>query len=214
MDAAGAGWGDEDDLDLGGDGEAGEDDDGLGMEDVDGFPKGSDDEEGGWEMEDLDLPTDIGGDESFTGTGKSQFVAPTAGVPPQQRWQQKCNLAGEQVAAGSFDTAMRLLNRQLGIVNFAPLKSMFLETHQAAFGSLPGLPGLPTLSIALDRNWDPDASTQQPTAPVLIYRWVWPFLQGCFAWACGPVLELCGLARLSRACAWHVCAACPSWRMP
>mmetsp|Transcript_31726 Transcript_31726/g.82114 ORF Transcript_31726/g.82114 Transcript_31726/m.82114 type:complete len:1227 (-) Transcript_31726:281-3961(-) len=168
MEAAGAGWGEEDDLDLGGDGEAAEDDDGLGMEDADGFPKGSDDE-GGWEMEDLDLPTDVGADESFTGTGKSQFVAPTPGVPPQQRWQQKCNLAGEQVAAGAFDTAMRLLSRQLGIVNFAPLKSMFLETHQAAFGSLPGLPGLPTMSSALDRKWDPDASTQQPTAPALIY---------------------------------------------
>eukprot|EP00951_Prasinocladus_malaysianus_P006125 scaffold43365_cov45-Prasinocladus_malaysianus.AAC.1 len=170
MEAAGAGWGDEDDLDLGGDGEAeAMEDDGLGMEDGDGFPRDSDDEEGGWEMEDLDLPADIGGDESFNTMQKTQFVAPTPGVPPQQRWQQKCNLAGEQVAAGAFDTAMRLLNRQLGIVNFGPLKSMFLETHQAAYGSLPGLPGLPTLSSALDRNWNPEASTQQPTAPVLIY---------------------------------------------
>mmetsp|Transcript_18514 Transcript_18514/g.51859 ORF Transcript_18514/g.51859 Transcript_18514/m.51859 type:complete len:1226 (-) Transcript_18514:342-4019(-) len=168
MDAAGAGWGDEEDLDLG-DGGDGEDADGLGLEDVDGFPKGSDDEEGGWEMEDLELPADLSMDDGLGTVGKTQFVAPTAGVPPQQRWQQKCNLAGEQVAAGAFDTAMRLLNRQLGIVNFAPLKGMFVETHLAAFGNLPGLPGLPTLTSAIDRNWNPDASTQQPVAPVLIY---------------------------------------------
>jgi hypothetical protein len=39
------------------------------------------------------------------------FVAPSIGVPPAQKWLQQCKLAAEHVAAGSFETAMRMLNR-------------------------------------------------------------------------------------------------------
>lgn len=42
---------------------------------------------------------------------ESQFVAPTPGVTPTQRWLQKCALAADHVAAGDFASAMRLLNR-------------------------------------------------------------------------------------------------------
>ena len=42
---------------------------------------------------------------------ESQFVAPTPGVTPRQRWLQKCALAPDHVAAGDFTSAMRLLNR-------------------------------------------------------------------------------------------------------
>lgn len=41
------------------------------------------------------------------------FAAPTPGVPPSQRWLQKGNLAADHVAAGAFDSAMRLLNRSV-----------------------------------------------------------------------------------------------------
>lgn len=102
MEAAGGGWGDEDELDLGGAGDVDVTDEaGLGMEEADGFPRGSDDEDGGWEMEDLDIP-DVAVDDGVSGAGKTQFVAPTPGVPPQQRWQQKCNLAGEYPTISSL----------------------------------------------------------------------------------------------------------------
>ena len=39
------------------------------------------------------------------------FAAPTAGVPAAQRWMQQGVLAADHVAAGAFDSAMRLLNR-------------------------------------------------------------------------------------------------------
>ncbi|CAA7028291.1 unnamed protein product [Microthlaspi erraticum] len=53
-------------------------------------------------------------------------------MPVSQIWSQKSSLAAEQAAAGSFDTAMRLLHRQLGIKNFAPLKRCFLICSVAA----------------------------------------------------------------------------------
>ena len=37
--------------------------------------------------------------------------APSPGMSAAQRWAQKCPLAAEQVAAGAFDVALRLLNR-------------------------------------------------------------------------------------------------------
>ena len=40
------------------------------------------------------------------------FAAPTAGVPAAQRWLQQGVLAADHVAAGAFDSAMRLLNRR------------------------------------------------------------------------------------------------------
>ena len=60
-------------------------------------------------LQDLELPPDIPA--ASTAAESSVFVAPTPGAPPAQRWLQRCNLAAEHVAAGSFDTAMRMLNR-------------------------------------------------------------------------------------------------------
>lgn len=66
-------------------------------------------------MEDLEIPAEVAAeiaaaDNSAAGEG-DQFVAPTPGVSAVNRWQTKCSLAAEQVAAGAFDTAMRLLTR-------------------------------------------------------------------------------------------------------
>lgn len=62
-------------------------------------------------MQDLDLPPEMIA-EARTAPGEdSQFVAPTPGVTPTQRWLQKCSLAADHVAAGDFASAMRLLNR-------------------------------------------------------------------------------------------------------
>lgn len=60
-------------------------------------------------------------------------------------WARNSPLAADHVAAGSFDTAMQLLNRQVGAVNFAPLKGRFLEIYKATRTYLPATPGLPPL---------------------------------------------------------------------
>jgi coatomer protein complex subunit alpha (xenin) len=69
-----------------------------------------------------------------------QFAAVQRGQPLPGRWVQTSTLAADHVAAGSFETAMRLLNRQIGVVNFAPLKRLFLQIRAASATSLPGPP--------------------------------------------------------------------------
>ena len=67
-----------------------------------------------------------------------QFAAIQKGLPAPARWVQNSNLAADHIAAGSFETAMRLLNNQIGVVNFAPLKRIFLQVRAAAACALPG----------------------------------------------------------------------------
>lgn len=88
--------------------EGGWGDDGLGTEA--GLGGGSEGGEGGWEMEDLEIPADVAAEAAVAETS-SMFVAPTAGASAANVWQTKCSLVAEQVAAGAFDTAMRLLTR-------------------------------------------------------------------------------------------------------
>ncbi|KAK9804455.1 hypothetical protein WJX73_003595 [Symbiochloris irregularis] len=123
------------------------------------------DEEGGWEMEDLELPADT----PRAAAGTAVFAAPSQGTPPQQRWIQQCTLAPELIAAGSFDAAMRLLNRQLGIVDFTPMREYFLDLARGTQSVLPVLPGTPSIPLALDRGWDAQDPSKPPTAPALVY---------------------------------------------
>ena len=137
MEGVGGDWGDGDDLDLG----IGGDDDEMEKDDpLANILPGGDDEENrsedgsdaGWDMEDMDLPAAdlVSGSQPGSPTGMQageMFVAPSAGVDPRQKWTAKSAVAGEHVAAGEFDGAMKLLSRQLGIVNFKPLKQMFVD---------------------------------------------------------------------------------------
>ncbi|PHH68455.1 hypothetical protein CDD82_545 [Ophiocordyceps australis] len=68
-----------------------------------------------------------------------------AGSSEADLWARNSPLAVDHVAGGSFDTAMQLLNRQVGAVNFMPLKSRFLEVFQASKTFLPASSGMPSL---------------------------------------------------------------------
>jgi coatomer protein complex subunit alpha (xenin) len=68
-----------------------------------------------------------------------------AGSSEADLWARNSPLAADHVAAGSFDTAMQLLNRQVGAVNFAPLKERFLEVYKSSKTYLPATVGLPPL---------------------------------------------------------------------
>ncbi|CAL8462821.1 g2355 [Coccomyxa elongata] len=159
-------WGDPDlDLEPHADGEANGE---VDYERPEGEPEEGEDDEGGWEMEDLELPPEVMQPVAVA-ADSAAFAAPTPGVPPSQRWLQKGNLAADHVAAGAFDSAMRLLNRQLGIGNFEPLKQYFLEVYSGAQASLPALPGIGALPVALDRGWDSSDERKLPTSPALPY---------------------------------------------
>ena len=102
---------------------------------------------------DLDLDDDLDAeDENNNEEGKQDgsnkdgvFVAPSAAKSYAEYWTNS-NLAVDHVCAGEFDSAMDLLNRQIGVVNFKPMKSYFVNSHLAVRTVLPGLPSTPSLT--------------------------------------------------------------------
>eukprot|EP00252_Welwitschia_mirabilis_P021041 TRINITY_DN5284_c0_g1_i1.p1 TRINITY_DN5284_c0_g1~~TRINITY_DN5284_c0_g1_i1.p1 ORF type:complete len:1221 (-),score=281.99 TRINITY_DN5284_c0_g1_i1:440-4102(-) len=125
--------------------------------------------EGGWDLEDLELPSDVTTANSLSAS-QSVFVTPSPGMPVSQIWTQKSSLAGEHVAAGNFDTAMRLLSRQLGITNFGPLKSAFLDIYMGSHTFLSASPSTPVISLALERGWSETASPNVRGPPALVFK--------------------------------------------
>ncbi|GJN30202.1 hypothetical protein PR202_gb18491 [Eleusine coracana subsp. coracana] len=165
--AAAADWGDED-LDMvdasevmayGGDG--------FDIEHAE--PNEEDGEDGGWDLEDLELPPETETPKAAASARSIAFVAPTLGMPVSQIWTQKSSLAGEHAAAGNFDTAMRLLSRQLGIKNFAPLKPLFLDLHMGSHTYLCAFAAAPVISVAVEKGWSESASPNVRGPPALVF---------------------------------------------
>ena len=107
-----------------------------------------DDDAAGWDMgEDINVEAEsdfVTVDGAEGGTGSSEADG----------WTRNSPLAADHVAGGSFNTAMQLLNRQVGAVNFAPLKSRFLEIYQGSRTFLPASVGLPPLVNYIRRTVD------------------------------------------------------------
>lgn len=101
-----------------------------------------DDEEdaAGWDLGD-DIVPEV--EEGFVNVDTAE--AGGAGSSEAEMWARNSPLAVDHVAGGSFETAMQLLNRQVGAVNFVPLKPRFLEVYQASKTYLPAAAGLPPL---------------------------------------------------------------------
>jgi len=72
-------------------------------------------------------------------------------MPAVARWSRDSNLAADHVAAGSFETAMQIMGRTLGLVDFGPLKPLFLSLAAASHAVSPGLPSAPPLLAPLSR---------------------------------------------------------------
>jgi len=182
LDGVGGDWGEGDDLDLGleDQNDQMEKDDPLanilpGADDEDN-EDGKDGSDAGWDMEDMDLPAaDLLAAQPGSPTSGIQagemFVAPSAGVDPRQKWTAKSAVAGEHVAAGEFDSAMKLLSRQLGICNFKPLKQMFIDQAFASVASLSGSLSegdQAKMHIILSRNWDSNDAVGSVKPPKLL----------------------------------------------
>lgn len=119
----------------------------------------ADDEEeaaDGWDMGD-DIGLEAGGNDSdFVNVDNSEILADATGPGSSEAdlWSRNSPLAADHVAGGSFESAMQLLNRQIGAVNFAPLKPRFLEVYQASRCFLPASAGLPAIVNYVRRNVD------------------------------------------------------------
>lgn len=93
----------------------------------------------GWDMGDeLNVEEDV----DFVNVESTEAGA---GGSEADLWARNSPLAADHVASGSFDSAMQLLNRQVGAVQFAPLKERFLEIYKATKTYLPATAGLPPL---------------------------------------------------------------------
>ncbi|KAJ0315784.1 hypothetical protein Brms1b_005906 [Colletotrichum noveboracense] len=99
-----------------------------------------DEDAAGWDMGD-DIVPEVESD--FVNVDSAE--AGGAGSSEADLWARNSPLAVDHVAGGSFESAMQLLNRQVGAVNFAPLKPRFLEVYQASRTYLPASAGLPPL---------------------------------------------------------------------
>jgi coatomer protein complex subunit alpha (xenin) len=102
----------------------------------------------GWDMGD-DLNVEAESD--FVNVDSAEAGA---GSSDAELWARNSPLAADHVAGGSFETAMQLLNRQVGAVDFAPLKPRFLEIYQATKTYLPANAGLPPLINYVRRTID------------------------------------------------------------
>lgn len=107
------------------------------------------DDAAGWDMGDdivpeVDEADFVNVDSADAGAGSSEA----------DLWARNSPLAADHVAGGSFETAMQLLNRQIGAVNFEPLKPRFLEIYQASKTFLPASVGLPPVVNYVRRTVD------------------------------------------------------------
>ncbi|KAI8377703.1 coatomer protein alpha subunit [Radiomyces spectabilis] len=129
------------------------------------------DEEGaGWDVDDDDdIRAHIDSEISRAAAQETaEFVAPTPGTSETAAWIQNSPLAADHIAAGSYDTAMQTLNRQVGVVNFEPLKPYFLSISQASCVYLSSMPSNPTLPFYLRRQ--PEDSNPRTSLPVTVHN--------------------------------------------
>lgn len=108
-----------------------------------------DEDVAGWDMGDEDMPE---ADNDFVNVDTAD--AGGAGSSEGDLWARNSPLAVDHIAGGSFETAMQLLNRQVGAVSFAALKPRFLEVYKASRTFLPASAGLPPLINYVRRTID------------------------------------------------------------
>jgi coatomer protein complex subunit alpha (xenin) len=105
----------------------------------------------GWDEDDLDLSDDDEAPSPSKATqNKSTSVVP--GVPATSTWVSESSLAADHIAAGSVDTALQLLNRQIAASNVNVLRPNAIATYLGACSYLPGLPLVPSTKTYLVRE--------------------------------------------------------------
>lgn len=145
------GWGADADIGLGDDDDDGDDE----MKDALDTNEGDNDGPG-WDVgdEDLELPEELATKMAAAAIDDDgNYECPNRGLTHTQYWSNNTNLVADQLRAGTFESAMRLLNDQVGVVEFAPYKHLFLQIFTAARTSYSALPNLESLFAHPQRNW-------------------------------------------------------------
>ncbi|KAF8637893.1 hypothetical protein AX17_002516 [Amanita inopinata Kibby_2008] len=123
-------------------------------------------EEGGWELDadNTDFQSAQDGEEAIVPEEDELGAGAVPGVSETDLWIRNSPLAVDHVAAGSFETAMQLLNRQFGVVNFTLLKPLFLSTYRSSHVYISPVASLPPLQVHIRRN--PSESSPGRVLPV------------------------------------------------
>jgi len=135
----------------------------------------------GWEDDDLDLSDDEAPVSSAPSPGKGRssgdaYVAPQAGVAATAGWCSDSAHAADHLAAGSVDSALQLLNRQIAAVQFQPIKSLAIATFTGASAYLPGLPLAPSNRSYLYRDGGKPSGGSSKPMPAMCLK-VSPLLE-------------------------------------
>ncbi|KAL6302657.1 coatomer WD associated region-domain-containing protein [Sparassis latifolia] len=125
-------------------------------------------EEGAWDLdadgeeahEEVEKEEEIPEEDADLGAG----AAP--GVSETELWTRNSPFAADHVGAGSFETAMQLLNRQFGVVNFTLLKPLFLSIYRSSHAYYSPLASLPPLQLHLRRN--PEEASPSRVLPIAV----------------------------------------------
>lgn len=118
-----------------------------------------DDEEeanGAWNMgdeEDLEIDNEIKDVEEDATTA---FPVGSGNESELTYWLRNAKTAAVYVAAGYFDQAASMLHKQLGVVEFEPLRSRFLQVYLASKALFPAMEGLPPFTTFIRADSDED----------------------------------------------------------
>ncbi|KAI7900947.1 coatomer protein alpha subunit [Cokeromyces recurvatus] len=124
--------------------------------------------EGGWDDDD-DIKAELDAEMGHVAAKEmAEYVFPDEGVNETTIWSQNSKIAADHIAAGSFETAMQILNKERGIVQFEPLKSHFMAIYQASRISLEGVASNPSIQYGLRRS--PENSNPRNALPVTVYN--------------------------------------------
>lgn len=119
-------------------------------------PEAEEDAGEGWDMgDDIGLEA-AGADADLAAVDNAEMIGQAVGPGSSEAdiWSRNSPLAADHVAAGAFESAMQLLNRQVGAVDFEPLKPRFMEIYQASRTYLSAGSCLPPLTNYVRRTVD------------------------------------------------------------
>jgi coatomer protein complex subunit alpha (xenin) len=118
-------------------------------------------EKAGWDIDDdIDIPADINVPAAADADEESYFVAPTKGMSQAQHWVNNSKLPVDHILAGSFETAMRLLHDQVGVVEFGEYKTIFMQVYARSRTCFITLPTLSPLFSYPLRNFKEQAQSK------------------------------------------------------
>ncbi|KAJ1822074.1 hypothetical protein LPJ60_002232 [Coemansia sp. RSA 2675] len=128
-------------------------------------------DEGGWGIDDdgeLDAELAAEATAAAESAAAAGFMPPQPGLSELELWSRNSRLAVDQIAAGNFERAMKLLRDQAGISSFDALKPAFLEIYTASRSVLTTAPFAEASRIPLRRNAS-DATEASQFLPVRLF---------------------------------------------